>query len=407
MKRSPTLLYLIFALLLLSPLAIGQDDAQVIEPTDPDMVNAEANISFPPPVYVVRGSVDIRGTVTVEGMRNFFVEFQPLSLDMMTDEESEEASQWFPATLPRIAPIEDDVLGSWNTVTLRDGLYELRLTINTDAETPTYFRVSPIRVENNPPEFAAMQPAAEEAAAEDMSVEEPEVEPTDVPEPTATPDSSPRVTALVNSNVRAGDSTFYVIVGGLREGETAKIKGISSFGTGWYYVELANGRSGFIHPNIVRPEGDLSALARINPPPLPPTPIPQPTAVPPPVQPSTGANLRITHVQISPHPAICNQAYEIQATVTNDGNAPSTSGFAIEVRDSRPDGSGLVTIVIGGSPLAAGETRTYAGHLQTGVYVDELHNINVVVDARNEVGETNEGDNLYATAPYFLQKGNC
>ncbi len=404
MKRSPTLLYLIFALLLLLPLAIAQDDAQAIEPTDMDMVNAEANISFPPPVYVVRGSVDIRGTVTVEGLINFFVEFRPLSLGMTTtDEESEETVGWLPATLNRLGTVEDDVLGSWNTASgIRDGLYELRLAINPNTETPTYFRVSPIRVENNPPEFAAMQPAAEQAAADDEPAE-----PTDEPEPTAIPDSSPRVTALVNSNVRAGDSTFYTIVGGLREGETAKIKGISSFGTGWFYIELDSGRSGFIHPNIVRPEGDLSALARINPPPLPPTPIPLPTAVPAPAQPSTGANLRITHVQINPHPATCNQAYSVEVTVINDGNAPATRGNAIEVRDSRPDGSGLVTTVIGGSPMAAGETRTYAGHLTQNQYYNELHHINVVVDSRNEVGETNEGDNIYATAPYILQRGNC
>ena len=115
-------------------------------------------------------------------------------------------------------------------------------------------------------------------------VEEPEVveeaEPTAEPEPTDVPLTGPRVVALVNSNVRAGDSTLYGIIGALMEGETASIKGISSFGTGWFYSELDNGRSGFIHPNIVRPEGDLTALARINPPPLPPTPIPPPTAVP-------------------------------------------------------------------------------------------------------------------------------
>ena len=399
MKRSLTLLFLAFALLLFLPSAIAQDDAPHIEPTDMDMVSAEANISFPPPVYVVRDSVDIRGTVTLEGMRNFFVEFRPLSLGAMTDEEMDEENQWFPATLPRIAAVEDDVLGSWNTVTLRDGLYELRLTINTEAEEPSYFRVSPIRVENSPPAFVVVEPVAVEAVAE-----EPAVEATTVPEPTATLDPSPRVIALVNSNVRAGDSTLYAVVGGLREGESAKIRGISSFGTGWYYIELDSGRSGFIHPNIVRPEGDLSALARINPPPLPPTAIPQPTAIP---APTSGPNLRITHVQISPHPAICNEAYSIEVTVTNDGNAAAAAGNAIEVRDSRSDGAGRVTTIIGGSPLAVGETRTYGGALTQNQYFDELHHINVRVDARNEVAETNENDNLYATAPYILQRGSC
>lgn len=396
MKRILTRVCLVVALLWLVPLAIGQDDANAIEPMDMDMINAEANISFPPPVYVVRDSVDIRGTVTLAGMRRFFVEFRPLMPGMMMGEEGDAENLWLPATLPRIAPVTDDILGSWNTVPVRDGLYELRLTIYTDADEPSTFRVSPIRIENNPPEFVA-----EQQVFVDL------VEPTDVPAPTATQDSSPRVTALVNSNIRAGDSTLYAVVGGLREGETARIKGISSFGTGWFYVELDTGRSGFIHPNIVSPAGDLSSLPRINPPPLPPTAIPQPTVIPAVQAPTTGPNLRIRHVQISPHPAICQQAYSIEVTVANEGNATATSSFAMEVRDSRDDGAGRVTTTIAGSPLAVGEVRTYGGHLTQSQYYNETHHINVILDTRNEVTETNENDNRHATAPYILQKGGC
>ncbi len=394
MKRSSTFVFLVLTLLLLLPLAVGQDSANIIEPMESEMVNEEANISFPPPVYVLRDNVDIRGTVTLAGMRNFFVEYRQLFPDMMMEEECEVASDWLPATLPRIAPVTDDILGTWNLATLRlcDGIYELRLKINTDAEEPSYFRVSPIRIENNPPAFVAEQQVMEV------------IEPTAMPEPTAIPDTSPRVTALVNSNVRAGDSTLYRIIGGLHEGNTAQIKGISSFGTGWFYIELEGGQRGFIHPNIVSAEGDLSNLPRINPPPLPPTPIPQPTAIP---VPSSGANLRITHVQISPHPAICNQAYEIQVTVINDGNAATPRGSLVEVRDNRHDGAGRVTTGIGITPLAAGETRTFSGHLTQNQYFEELHHINLIADVNNEVAETNENDNRYATAPYILQKGSC
>ena len=244
MKRLATLLTLVFTLLALLPLALAQEDANVIAPADPDMVDAEAHISYPPPVYVVRGNLDIRGTVATAGMRNFFVEFRPLALDMMMADESAEEEAWLPATLSKISPVSDDVLGTWNTALVRDGLYELRLLINT-GEGQSFFRVSPIRVENDPPDFAADQQMVVVEAPTAMP------EPTAVPEPTATPDSSPRVTALVNSNVRAGDSTSYVVVGGLKEGQTAQLKGISSFGTGWYFIELNTGRRGFIHPNLV------------------------------------------------------------------------------------------------------------------------------------------------------------
>ena len=407
MKRSFTLLALIFLLLAQLPLASGQDSDSIIEPADADMVNPEAHISFPPPVYVVRDSLEIRGTVTIEGMRNFFVEFRPLALGAMADDEGAEANEWVPATLPRIAPVDDDVLGIWNTAIVRDGLYELRLTINTGAAEPGYYRVSPIRVENTRPDFLVDDAAGQQAVV----VEEPAApaeptampEPTAIPEPTATPDPTPRVVALRGSNVRAGDSTSYSVVGGLREGQSARLRGISSFGTGWYYIELDSGRRGFIHPNLVRTEGDVGSLARINPPPLPPTPIPPPTAVP---APTTGPNLRILNVQMSPHPAKCNEAYEIQATIRNDGNAAS-GPFALKVQDSRHDGAGLIEHIIGGAPLAVGEQRTFGGYLTQSQYFDELHHVNVYVDAYSEVSELNEGDNHYAVAAYMLAKHNC
>ena len=399
MKRSQLLVYLVLTLLMLVPLTSGQDSADPIEPKDPDMMNPEAHISFPPPVYVVRDSVDIRGTVTLATMRNFFIEFRPLALDMMMDDEEEE-HQWFPATLPRIEAVVDDVLGTWNTVTLRDDLYELRLIINTGGDMPEYYRVSPIRVENNPPPFAAEQ---------QMMVEvEPEPEPTPEPAPTATPDTTPRVVATVASNVRAGDSTLYAVIGHLLEGDSAKIKGISSYGTGWYYIELANGRSGFIYPGIVNTAGDLSNLPRINPPPLPPTPIPVPTAVPQPPQPQTGANLIFANVQINPHPATCNKAYRIDVTVRNNGTGASTSGGMILVRDSGNDGTGQVqSTEIAFGPLAPGHSQNVFGHLTASLWYKTKHHINLHLDGHNQVPETNDNDNYHATAPYVLKKGSC
>ncbi len=415
MKRTQLLILLVVAALLLIPAAQGQDDGGLISPRDPDAVNPEVNISFPPPVYVVRGNVDIRGTVSLPELNNFFIEFRPLVLDMAADEAADD--QWFPATLPQITAVTDDILGTWNTVTMRDGLYELRLAINPNSDSPTYFRVSPIRIENSPPPFAAVEqtvvvvePAeAAEQVAEPVAVE-PEQEPETAPEATETPDPRPRVVALVNSNVRAGDSILYTIIGGLHEGDSALIKGLSSYGTGWFYIELDTGRSGFIHPNIVRTEGDLSNLARINPPPLPPTPIPVPTAVPAPAQaPSSGANLRIVadSVVISPHPAACKVGYSITVTVINDGNGAATVGGAVQVTDLVPGEPQRERTEIGYGPLAAGASQTVSGYLTPTVHIGRTHNINLRVDYTDAVAETNENDNLHAVAPYILQQGNC
>jgi len=425
MKRSQILIYLVFTLLLLAPTAMGQEDAEPIEPTDSDMMNPEAHISYPPPVYVVRDSVDIRGTVTLETMRNFFIEFRPLVLDMMMDAEEEEENQWFPATLPRIEAVTDDVLGTWNTVTLRDGLYELRLQINIGGDAPEFYRVSPIRVENNPPPFAAEQqmamveePAEEPAddmADDDMADDDMADEPEEAaPEPEPTEDPRPRVISMVNANVRAGDSTAYSVVGFLLDGESALVKGISSRGSGWYYIELANGRSGFIYPFIVNTEGDLSNLPRINPPPPPPpTPVPIPTAVPAPAQqpqpqPQSNVDLVIGNVQVHPHPVSCRETYEIQVLVRNAGSGSAPSGGIISVEDRGQNGTGRAeTTRIAYGALAAGAQQLVVGHLTPTIHVETIHHINVRVDADNQVVEINEGNNIHATAPYFLSKGSC
>lgn len=419
MKRIQFLVFLVFTLLLFVPTAMGQEDADPIEPGAQDMMNPEAHINYPPPVYVVRDSVDIRGTVTLEAMRNFFIEFRPLVLDTMMDEDGEDTegeSQWFPATLPRIEAVEDDVLGTWNTVTLRDGLYELRLTINTGGEMPEYYRVSPIRVENNPP-FPTEEPMMAEEPAEEMDEEpadepadEPAEEMADEPEVEPTPDPRPRAIATVNANVRAGDSTVYAVVGFLLDGESALIKGVSSRGTGWYYIELANGRSGFIYPYIVNTEGDLDDLPRINPPPPPPpTPVPIPTAAPPPAQPpppQSNVDLVIAHIQVHPHGVKCGQTYEIQATVRNVGGGNSPSGGVILVRDAGQNGTaGAQETRIAYGALNAGASQTVSGHLTPTVHVETIHHITLHIDFDNRVAEINENNNVSATAPYLLRSG--
>ena len=121
-----------------------------IEMQEPDATNPEAHISFPPPVYVVRHQVAIRGTVTVANLQSFYIEFRPLDLASEAEQDEENAHTWYPATLPRITHVKDDILGTWNTKYLQDGLYELRLTINTISDPKQNVYLSPIRVEMVP-----------------------------------------------------------------------------------------------------------------------------------------------------------------------------------------------------------------------------------------------------------------
>lgn len=97
---------------------------------------------------------------------------------------------------------------------------------------------------------------------------------------TPTQDSTPRVTitARPSGNVRTGDDTVYRAITSLPNGATALIVGRSNQGTGWFLIQLDDGRTGWVAPSIVSTSGDLSGVPFVQPPPRPTnTPIP-PTA---------------------------------------------------------------------------------------------------------------------------------
>jgi len=60
-----TLLILALILLLAMPIA-----AQDVEPTTDTEINPNATISWPPPVYVLRGQFTIRGSANLANMTN-------------------------------------------------------------------------------------------------------------------------------------------------------------------------------------------------------------------------------------------------------------------------------------------------------------------------------------------------
>jgi len=394
----------IAVILLIIPLALSQDGTSLIEPNDETLVNTAANISFPPPVYVVRDSVEIRGTVTLPTMRNFFIEFRPLVVNDADALPSEERP-WFPATLPQMQPIADDVLGTWNTFTAPDGLYELRLTINTDSGIPEYVRVSPIRVQNDIPPFLEAEATQQAGATPIPTQAAPSSRETLAPTPTSLNSGSPRVIALLDSNVRVGDSTEYDRIGFLFNGESAPIIGISSFSTGWYYIQLESGRRGWVAPSVVRTEGDLSGVPRINPPP-PPTPVPTntPTSTP---TPQTEANLVIDNVSLDPNPPVCDETYTLFVTVENTGTGPTSAGGTISVNDVRTADGTVVESTVGAFPvLEAGATFEGIIPITVSAFTEEDHSVNIRIDSTNVVPETNETDNNL-TIIYELDPGDC
>jgi hypothetical protein len=262
---------IVFALLLV--VVTGVSAQNIIEPAATAEVDPNINITWPPPVYVLRGDFDVRGTANVPGMASYFIEFRLLTPDLTPADQN---VPWIPAILPSPGPVVDNVLGTWNTTVVPDGMYELRLTVNITGAAPEITRVSPVRVENNPPPFAitptppAGLPTNVPVPTQSQSI------PTLFPTPTAF-DTAPQAEATTNANVRAGDDTSYRVVGSLFAGQVVPVVGRSSTGSGWWVIELPNGVQGFAAPSVLRITGDTRNLPRIGP---PATPTPVATATP-------------------------------------------------------------------------------------------------------------------------------
>lgn len=364
-----------------------QAQAQSIEPAE--IVDPNANISWPPPVYVLRGEFTLRGSANLANMVSYFIEYRRLNDDLTPQADN---IPWLPATLPSAAPVLNDALGVWNTTTEEDGVYELRLTINIRGSNPVFARVSPVRVENAPPPFAAIPTATPELILPTIAPLPTIAQaiPTLVPTPTAF-DPTPRVTPnrAIDVNIRSGDGTDYSIVGSLRQGESAVILGISNTGSGWYRVQLANGTVGWVAGGVVTVTGDISRVPRVAPP-----------ATPTPIATSTPAlpDATITGVRYDRGQIKQGEAFQIIVTVRNNSGVPM------------PDVPVLCTI----APMGA-ETSMSVGALnafeQRDVYMPARTlttggggnvTVNCAVDVNRIVAEIDDNNNYFSITTPLL-----
>ncbi len=408
-------MYRKFSLLLLIALALTSAvilsvSAQDITPREDDVIDPNANLSWPPPVYVLRGEVELRGSASLPNMSNYFIEFRPIVLPApevegqatATPEAEADEAPWFPATLPSATPITEEVLGVWNTETAPDGLYEVRLVVNIRGEDPVYFYVSPLRIENEPPPFVVVdQPQTQPSAV-------PAQPTTLAPTPTVV-DSTPRATANLNANVRSGDSQLYPVVANLPGNTIVTIVGISSTGSGWYQIQLPNGGLGWVAPSVVTVSGNLAGLPRIVPPPIPATPTPIATATPlATITPLAGADLQGDSFAPNPNPPTCNVPFQVFANLANRGALAAASGFNVTVRDIHI-ATGAVTATFDQRVdrlLIAGENFVVGGNLTVSTYYNEQHRLEVIIDTLGQVPETNESNNTISFV-YTLQRGTC
>ena len=100
----------------------------------------KVKVEAPTPGQVVSGSVDFVGTVDAPDLHSFFIEFT------LADGDREE---WIPATLPQFAPVQSDLLGTWTTVTPKDGDYLLQVNVLAGAGPRQYFPIGVFKLRNN------------------------------------------------------------------------------------------------------------------------------------------------------------------------------------------------------------------------------------------------------------------
>lgn len=354
-------------------------------PTDPN-----ARITWPPPVYVLRDQVEIIGSAAVPGMTSYFMEFRLLGDDLNPAEDAD----WIPATLPSTTPVTNGVLGIWNTRIAEDGLYELRLSVNAAGRAVTFFTVGPLRVENAPPPFVVVSTPIPRATATSSVITRPTLPPT----PTAF-DSRPRVVANTDANVRQGDSVGYPVVGSLLAGQSAELLGISSTGSGWYYILLDTGRRGFIAPSLVRVTGQTTTLQQIVPP-ATPTPTRTPT-------PAFTGNLIINGHRLEEAEPRCAVPFQVFANVTNSGAQTTSGAFVVRLEDF-DIASGIRTTIQERTvpPLAPGENFVVVFDLTINQFPRADHRIVLTADAYNQIVEENENDNTRIFT-YRLRGAGC
>lgn len=397
-------------LVLVLTLAAGVSIYAQANGTATEEPNPNANISWPPPVYLVRGEFEIRGSASLPNMTNYFIQLRSIDETFGSDEPvatvepgtEVEDEGFFPVILPSSAPVIDDVLGVWDTTIWPDGLYEIRLTVNTSAGEPIVYTVSPLRVENEPPPFVQI-PEDQPTLVAPPTV----AAATEVPPPTQVPtdDPTPRVTvATPNGNVRSGDSTDYQIVASLTQGQTAVIVGISNTGSGWYQVRLENGQLGWMAPSIVTTSGNLNGLPRVQPPPPPATPTFTPVPATP--TPATQANLVAGNPNPNPGTPVCGQVTTYTFDVANLGTQANATTGTITVVDVHV-ASGTQTTTVGAVPIVQpGQTIGLPIPLTVSVFYNELHRVTFTIDSGNQIAETTKADNT-RTFEYTLAQGSC
>lgn len=94
------------------------------------------------PLVALSGTIELRGMVAPAGMQSYFFEVAPEAL------ATDPAASWTPITLPSGTPVTNGVVGVFNTTTLADGRYVLRIRVVLAGGGSLIERIAPITIQN-------------------------------------------------------------------------------------------------------------------------------------------------------------------------------------------------------------------------------------------------------------------
>lgn len=362
------------------PVTNAQDDAPI--PLEDPVI-----ITWPPPVSEVWGSGDVIGSAAVPGMAYYYLEYLPLNDDLTQPS----GAPWLPATVGITEPVVNGTLATLDTTRVTDGLYALRLTVNTHEGDSYSYVVSPVRVNNT--RFDSFLERFREAILEELGLPT-EGEPTPAPAtatpqpPTVTPvpDQRPYVTPLPGTpsvNVRRCtlvDNYACSIVGYLLAGEQAEVIGRDVSGAQWLQLRLPAGLIGWVSMSVVATYGDLSGVPLITP----------PEPLPPPAQ----SNIVLNGIAISGS-AVCGMTFNVQVNVANTGNAASPAG-QVTLQDVDIASGTITATNYGGYPsIGAGSNFIVTIPMTTSAFYNANHELRAYTN------------NTQVQAQYYLEQGSC
>lgn len=141
-------------------------------PTTPPLLVSRVSLSAPATNQVLQGVVAIRGGTSLEGFT---------SAELSFAYENNPTGTWF-LLKGEVPAVNDDVLAEWDTTTLTDGTYTLRLTVTLQDGSQQSAQVNGLRVRNyTPVETAIAEPT------QAVQPQAPAATPTQAQPPTPTP----------------------------------------------------------------------------------------------------------------------------------------------------------------------------------------------------------------------------